>query len=87
MSEKEKMLAGELYNKSTPVLVEDRTHALQLLHRFNHTSPMDHGFTDERESIIRELFGSMPEYKEIKPPFYCAYVSGGSLYVAILPDR
>ena len=88
------MIAGELYSKSTPVLVEDRTRALKLLHRFNKTSPMDHGFTDERKSIIGELFGSMAEYKEIKPPFYCVYVSGGiangrfvcSIYLTVSPS-
>jgi len=36
-TEKEKMLAGELYNATDPVLVADRLHSASLIHKYNST--------------------------------------------------
>ncbi len=69
-SEREKMLAGELYDASDPQLAVARLRARQLTWRYNQ-SREDEG--DLRVSLLRELLGAMGERVTIEPPFYCDY--------------
>lgn len=69
-SEKEKMLAGELYLASDPELRKERTRARGLLRRFNSTTETDE---EARAQILGELFGRLGPGVEIEPPFYCDY--------------
>ena len=55
MTEKEKMLAGELYVASDPQLVAERRRARDLLHALNASRA---GETEVRASILRELLGA-----------------------------
>ena len=69
-SEREKMLAGELYDASDPMLTAIRLCARQLTRRYNQSRE------DERElraSLLRELLGAVGEQAVIEPPFYCDY--------------
>lgn len=70
MTEKQKMLAGDLYLASDPELVADRLRARNLLHTYNTTMP---DRTVERSQILKDLFGSIGQDNEIEPPFYCDY--------------
>ena len=56
MTEKEKMLAGALYDAFDPELVAERRHAQRLLARYNATGP-DEGQT--RATLLRELLGAV----------------------------
>ena len=67
-SEKEKMLAGELYRASDPELVRERLRCRSLLHAFN-TQPDE----DERLTILRALLGGIGIGSFIQPPFACDY--------------
>lgn len=69
-SEKEKMLAGEMYIALDRELGEMNLRAQELLHRFNFSAPSQ---TSEREIIIKDLFGAIGEGSIVKPPFYCDY--------------
>ncbi|ELZ82323.1 acetyltransferase [Haloferax elongans ATCC BAA-1513] len=69
-SEKEKMLAGELYDASDPELVAERKRARRLTRLFNDTDETE---TERREELIRDLFGAVGESFEIEPPFRCDY--------------
>lgn len=69
-TEKEKMLAGELYNSTDPQLIAERRHARDLTRAFNNTSAGD-GF--QRKQILAELMGTMGKHTMIEPPFYCDY--------------
>lgn len=71
-SEKEKMLAGELYLASDPVLVEERTRAKRLLHRLNVTEYL---FTDAAQEILAVLIPHAGKNFYIEPPFHCDYGS------------
>ncbi|BAS26348.1 sugar O-acetyltransferase [Limnochorda pilosa] len=71
-SEKEKMLAGELYDASDPQLVAERRRARLLLQALNATRDDQ---PEERARLIRELFGAAGEGTWIEPPFYCDYGS------------
>lgn len=69
-SEKEKMLAGEMYDPEDETLVAERRAARRLTERYNATG-VDEG--DERESLLRDLFGSVGENPTVEPTLKCDY--------------
>ena len=68
MSEKEKMLSGELFNPHCPELVDNRYQCRHILHDINHLQSRE-----ARERLLRALLGGMGTNLEIIPPFYCDY--------------
>lgn len=73
-TEKEKMLAGGLYDPRDPQLLGERRRARLLTKAFNDTSD-DQGI--ERKKLLSELFGAMGKGTFIEPPFHCDY--GGNI--------
>src|SRR5205807_2392182 len=71
-TERQKMLAGELYLASDPELVRMRTRARRLSRQFNQSAEDE---TEHRTAILRELFGKVGPKITIEPPFYCDYGS------------
>jgi len=69
-SERDKMLAGELYDPMDPALVAARSRARNLTAALNATREAQEG---ERRQILRELLGRGGETAWIQPPFYCDY--------------
>jgi maltose O-acetyltransferase len=69
-SEREKMLAGELYDPMDAELVAGRERARDLCQSLNATREGD---VDERRRILRDLFGAGGESVWMQPPFYCDY--------------
>ena len=69
-SEKEKMLAGELYLASDKTLSEDRYKARQLLKELNQTLPGDSNHTN---NVVNKLFKQVGKDFGIEPPFFCDY--------------
>src|SRR6478735_9387633 len=69
-SEKEKMLAGELYNATDPQLSSERRKARLLIHQLNQSSDEE---TELRKYILKELIGNAGKDLWIEPPFYCDY--------------
>jgi maltose O-acetyltransferase len=69
-SEREKMLAGELYDPLDPELVQARTRARDLCLNLNATRESQQ---DERRRILLELFGAGGEDVWLQPPFFCDY--------------
>lgn len=72
-TEKQKMLAGELYAAWDAELVAERLRAERLLGRCNGSQP------EERESILRELLGECGEGVVVRPTFQCDY--GYNIYL------
>jgi maltose O-acetyltransferase len=70
-SEKEKMLAGELYDAFDPQLVKERQRAKELCFQYNNKSPVTQ--KDERTRIIKELLGKEDDDVWIESPFYVDY--------------
>lgn len=68
-TEKQKMLAGELYNPLDPQLVAERLRARQHCQQFNASRPDD---AEERARLLTELFGQSTDVW-IEPPFFCDY--------------
>ena len=69
-SEKEKMLAGELYNSSGPELVGERRAAQRLLAQYNATDADDQA---GRLKLLRQLLGAVGDSPDIQPRFHCDY--------------
>ncbi|MBO9539016.1 sugar O-acetyltransferase [bacterium] len=69
-SEREKMVAGDLYLASDPELVEARKHARAQLRRYNASTEDQAPF---RFNLLKEFFGSVGARLEIEPPFRCDY--------------
>ena len=69
-SEREKMLAGELYNALDPELSALRRRARQLTHELNHSRDDE---VERRETILKHLFGITDHLPWLEPPFYCDY--------------
>jgi len=70
MTERERMLAGELYDASDAELVRLRAHARSVLARYNR---------EARPEILSELLGGLGESVWIEPPFFCDY--GENIFV------
>jgi len=68
-TEKQKMLAGELYDPLDPELSRERERCRLLLKRINDTRE-DQG--QERTELLNELFGTETGVW-IQPPFFCDY--------------
>jgi maltose O-acetyltransferase len=69
-SEREKMLANELYLFSDPELQRLYHSAQTRLYEFNQSQPHE---VDKRREIIQTLFGAIGQTFQIQPPFRCDY--------------
>lgn len=72
MTEKEKMIAGQLYNPQDSLLQRERAEARRITHRFNQSG------TDELLSL-KQLFGRAGDNFVVEPTFRCDY--GKNIYV------
>jgi maltose O-acetyltransferase len=71
-TERQKMLAGELYDPLDPELVAARERARDLCQLLNATREGQH---EERRRILCELFGGGGDTVWMQPPFFCDYGS------------
>lgn len=72
MTEKEKMLAGELYYAADPDLLKELSRGRALVHRYNSLDPSDE---NARKALLKELLGKTGEVFTFVQPFYCDYGS------------
>lgn len=68
--QKDRMLAGELYQGVDPEMAADYQRAMALMERFNASPASD---IDGRRALLEQLLGSIGEDSEIRPPLYCDY--------------
>ena len=71
-SEKQKMLAGELYDPLDAELAQARERARDLCQDLNATREKDQ---EARRRILSQLFGTGGESVWMQPPFFCDYGS------------
>jgi maltose O-acetyltransferase len=71
-SERDKMLAGELYDPMDLELVAARNRARDLCQALNETREAQQ---EERRRIVRELFATGGDTVWMQPPFFCDYGS------------
>jgi maltose O-acetyltransferase len=81
-TEKQKMLAGELYLAEDPELIADNKRASRLLRMYSATTEEQQ---EQRKQILQELLGKVGDKIFIVPPFHCDYGSniyaGNGLYM------
>ena len=71
MSEKEKMLSGQLYDANyDKELADERMFCKCLCHKYNNLSPDN---VDERKAILKQILGKTGERFWIEPDFRCDY--------------
>jgi len=69
-SQRNRMLAGELYDAADPDLVRRRTRARRLVAKYNATDDED---SAGRRELLAALLGRCGERVLIEPPFHCDY--------------
>lgn len=72
MTERQKMIAGQLYDPMDRELVAARIRARELCYELNRSREAD---ADLRRRILRDLFGCGGDSVLLEPPFYCDYGS------------
>jgi maltose O-acetyltransferase len=70
LSERDKMVAGQLYNALDPELVSARARARDLCLDLNATRDSE---PEVRRRILNELFGAGGDDVWLQPPFFCDY--------------
>jgi acetyltransferase-like isoleucine patch superfamily enzyme len=70
VTDKEKMLKGQLYQAFAEELSRERQKAKELLWEYNLSPP---GTIEKRKEIITRLLGKVSSNFWIEPPFYCDY--------------
>ena len=71
MTEKEKMLAGELYNATDAQLIKELNETKDVIHEYNQIMPTD---LEQRRQVLMSLLGLVGDDKVfINQPFYCDY--------------
>ncbi len=76
MTEKQKMLAGQLYDCSDEELVKARQRARKLVRQYNNT---DDEQAEERNKLLHELFGSIKGSAFVEPDLRVDY--GSNIHV------
>lgn len=69
-SEKDKMLSGELYKSFDAELLAERQRAKEIVFSYNRLQP---SLIEERNELLKSLFGSVKGNFFIEPPFRCDY--------------
>ena len=69
-SQKQRMLAGELYVAGDPELAADTRRISEWIDRYNATSTLRQ---EQREALLEEAFASVGPGANIRPPFHCDY--------------
>ncbi|MDZ4819852.1 MAG: sugar O-acetyltransferase [Planctomycetota bacterium] len=74
-TEREKMLAGELYLGNDPELYAARARTRRLLQVYNASAIADNAQQQQlqREQLLKPLIGQLGRNVWIEPPFYCDY--------------
>ncbi len=82
MSEKQKMLAGHLYQPYSEELYKDREYCKGMLFEYNRLNPLD---KNNRDLILKKLLNCKGELC-IEQPFYCSYGYNISIGVNFYSD-
>ncbi len=70
MTEKEKMLAGQVYDATDGQLLRELDENKDRVHRYNLLLPSD---SESKDSLIRSILGRAGDSVIVNQPFYCDY--------------
>jgi maltose O-acetyltransferase len=69
-TQRQRMLAGDLYTADDAELQEASRHAMRLLQAYNRTTVDE---AAERRRLLESLLGAVGDGVDIRPPFFCDY--------------
>jgi maltose O-acetyltransferase len=69
-TQRQRMLAGDLYIADDPELAEENLRALRLMEEYNRSPAAG---AAERRRILNERLGAFGADSEVRPPLYCDY--------------
>ena len=69
-TQRQRMLAGDLYIADDPELADESLRALRLMEKYNRSPAAG---AAERRRILGELLGAFGAGSEVRPPLYCDY--------------
>ncbi|HSP64791.1 MAG TPA: sugar O-acetyltransferase [Candidatus Deferrimicrobium sp.] len=69
-TQRQRMLAGDLYDAVDPELMSERQRAAMLLRRFNTADPTD---PEAARTVLRELLGTFGDGAQVVAPLHCDY--------------
>jgi len=72
MTEREKCMAGLLYDTMFPGREEEHLRCADLCYDYNHTRPSD---TERREELLRMIFGGVGKQPYVEPNLFCGFGS------------
>lgn len=82
MAEKDKMLAGEMYDPNDPILFEERQRARLIFQEINSLNETE---KEKRLTLFYSLLGQAGKGLYIEPPFFCDYgyniVAGENVFI------
>lgn len=67
MTDRERMMAGMLYDPMDPKIFQEQSGYLIKMYEFNRTLPTE---MEKRQRLMKEMFGHVGEDCYIEPPFY-----------------
>ena len=70
MTELEKCMAGECYNCHDKIFLDFKSRARKLLKKYN---ALEYEQKEEKENILKELFGEIGTKVSVALPFLCDY--------------
>ena len=70
MTEKEKMLAGQVYDACNPEILQELNRCKDLIFDYNNLRPSQ---LEERKALLKKLLGACDDNVFINQPFYCDY--------------
>ena len=70
MTEKEKMLAGQVYDACNPEILHELNRCKDLIFDYNNLRPSQ---LEERKALLKKLLGACDDNVFINQPFYCDY--------------
>ena len=76
MTEKEKMLAGHIYDACNPEILSELFTTQDAVFEYNQIRPTDHALRTEK---IKQILGKTGERVIVNQPFHCDYVSNISV--------
>lgn len=77
MTQRERMIAGLIYDPADPDLTEEQNAAIVLQNAYNQTGPYDH---DKRQDLLKRMLAECGEGCHLEPPFYANW-GGRHLYL------
>lgn len=77
MTQKERMLAGKIYDPADNEIIKEQAECMELLYDYNSTRPLEQ---EKRNALLKKMFGKIGDNCTIEPPFHANW-AGRHVYM------